>query len=317
MSFEAIIAKAKAASIAGGFSSSPPDNGEKYRTYSREPIPDFWERLPDAVIDPETKQEVEISQSRIKRFLRVIDNELCGKRFYSTTITEEYSETIPAAKLGIRFEYLALGTLGRDGTGDEPFLTASGSPTADEKRIRKNVEKAKQVIERMVGKDFSTQAKISIKCLEGSLDILKNDGDRVIVIDTKYSGLLDDNRTELSWPEDIREKEQHLIQGKHYSLLAEKVFGKPVDFYFLVFASNKRTIKEKEVFGIYRPYLLRISEEGMNEHKHMILEVIEQMKNMLEGRKFTARPSYSGCADCPVLTCKSRQSEPDLVIVEI
>lgn len=293
---------------------------KSFRVYSREPIEDFWDRLPDFIVDPETGIEVKMSQSKIKEFLKVIDRKTCGKRFYRTRITYEFTEEqSDAAAMGDRFEHLVTGAVGRDGGGSEPILTSRGLPTTGEKRAQRNASKAREIINLYRRRTWEKrQVKLREKCLTGILDILidADEKDPPIVIDLKYSGLLDNKWEEWGWPKDIRKKESHLIQAKHYILLTERLTGQRPDFFFFVFSNKKHEQKGEEV-TVYRPYLIRVSDEALNEHKHMILNLIEQMDRMLKGKKFTARPSYSECSNCPIFTCESRRYEPELVITDL
>ena len=304
--------------------------------WSSDPVPDFWERLPEKIIDPRTKKEVKLSQSLIKNFIKHIEGELCGLRFYRTTVTREFEEHFAAAKFGHRFEFLVTGEPGRNGEGQKPFVNVSkkkatkkqieeGSPeyivtekpSAQELRIRADASVAKEVLEQFNGKRWKSGVKVSIKSLEGTKDVVSNRKNYVIVTDLKYSGLLGESWGELSWPDDISDKVSHMTQATHYTLLAEKHYGKRVKFYFLVFSNKKDTSNGVEVFGKYQPYEVRVSEKAMNRHKNMILDLAEQMERKLKGKEFNAIPSFHGCKKCPITTCKKRIDQPEIIVTEI
>jgi hypothetical protein len=304
-----------------GTTSTPVDRCEGKRTYSREPISDaeFLEALPETL-----PGGVAMSQSFIKKLLEVIEGDLCGKRLYETRIARNYEEaTGDAATMGHRFEYLVTGEQPAHGEKDvsQPLLTSRGKPSADELRIAKNAEVCREVLADLSAPYCYVEAgtRLVFKCMEGTLDKLcypiqtPEANQRARVIDLKYSGLLYDRWHPWGWV-NIQEKEGTMIQAKHYTLLARLLFGPDVeiDFFFVVFNSKKVTRQNEEVFGDYKPFRVRFSDEAMNEHKHFVLSIIEQYKLMHEGKKFTARPSYKGCADCPVSDCKSRRTRPEI-----
>ncbi|NRA49394.1 MAG: hypothetical protein HRU12_09700, partial [Phaeodactylibacter sp.] len=79
--------KAGAAQFAGLASMELPTLPERkdpdpFRKYSCEPIglEEFAAQLKDSITDPISGKEVTLSQSRIKSFLQMIEDELCGKQ---------------------------------------------------------------------------------------------------------------------------------------------------------------------------------------------------------------------------------------------
>ncbi len=192
-----------------------------------------------------------MSQSFIKKLLEVIEGDLCGKRFYETRIARNYEEsTGDAATLGHRFEYLVTGEQPAHGEKDVagPLLTSRGKPSAEEIRIAKNAEVAREVLADLSADYCYNEAgtRLKFKCVEGTTDVLcypietPGASQSARVIDLKYSGLIYDKWHRWGWVR-IHEKESHMIQAKHYTLLARLLFGSAVeiDFFFLVFNSKK------------------------------------------------------------------------------
>lgn len=313
----------------------------KFEHSDDSPVPNFENLLPNKIIDPETGKKIFISQSFIKSFRKVISEALCPKRFYHTSMIKEAREgSGDAAKMGSRFEYLLTGSLNYHNEIPEPILTATGKVGADEKRIQINAELAREAFARNgfdIGQAVVSHT-IKFKCLSGEYDLHmvpkyemseKIEGVWVFtgkvlewaIIDIKYSGLMGDKlkRQELAWhPETIGEKFSHLCQALHYKLLGtlegdlylKNGLDENIPFYFFVF--DNRANNE----GKYEMYKISASEEKRNQHKHVILNTIEEVQNKLEGREFTAIPSYSKCQSCPV-KCKDMVKYPEINLIEI
>lgn len=320
MDIEAI----KKAAQAGGFADlrqlvAETETSCVYEYHNSEPCPDFWELLPNKVINPNTGKEVFISQSLLKSLRKVIEKELCPKRFYHTVITNQAEEKSGDAMLaGQRFEYELTGAPNRDNRIPDQILTKKTKQISTEQvRISNNAEAGKETLKRLglLKESNQYQVRVSTKCLEGHFDLLIFlDAGGGIVVDIKYSGLMDEGTkyNPLSWyPKTVHEKFSHRVQALHYLLLARTLpeVQDLARFMFLVFDS--RTGHE----GEYRVFEIEPTEEAMNQHKWLILGMVEQFQNMLNGKEFTALPSYDQCKNCPVLNCKEKQEWPEVVKV--
>lgn len=278
------------------------------------PISDeeFVKRLPDKIIDPKTGKEIFISQSKIKKMRKLAKDELCPKRFYHTSLAETAKEIgTRAMALGRRFEFELSGALDYD--GEEP-LKISGKLG---ERLSKNAKTAKETLERLgIPLDrFDKNLKYKFKCLSGSPDLQQEGDNLVLVIDVKYSssiGNRDAKWNEYGWdPETLSDKFTLVIQPCQYDLLGRLIYGKPVDFMFMVFHSGDKHE------GEYLPIKISISEDRRNQHKNLVLHVIEEIQNSFNGEGFKAIPSYRKgfCKDCPVKSCSSRVLHPSIVEV--
>lgn len=310
------LAKELEGSNWGGFNAKPsqpiavPDNLYHTRT---DPCPDFLDLLPDGLIDPGSGKSVMISQSRLKAWRKVMEDELCPRRFYHTRlIRDEKEETGHSAIMGRRFEYLLTGAPDYDGNIPGPILTAiTQVESADEKRIQENAKKGKATLARL-GVDLSKSAvstRFGLGILDGEFDISGNNSilKAQTITDIKYSGLLRDKWHEWGWAGDLRFGAK--CQASHYVLIG-MLLGfwdnlEDAEFMFVVFDSRK----DQE--GEYEAIRVKISEEQMNAHKWLILDTVEQIQKKLNGEGFDAIPSYQGCKSCPV-KCEKFQAFPEV-----
>ena len=303
----------------GGQFSAVPSNYEKpceFEHWDDTPISDeeFISRLPDKIIDPETGKEIFISQSKIKKVRDMAKKELCPKRFYRVTLTEQDSlEGSKAMAMGRRFEYELTGALDYDGKIPDEIPGVPG------KRISHNVEEAKKTFDRMGMplEEFGINKKYKFKCLSGSPDLEKEGEETTLVVDIKYSADIQTRNSkwnEYGWdPETLPNKFALIVQPCQYDLLGRLIYGKPVEFMFMVFHSGK------DYEGEYLPIRMDISESRRNQHKNLILHVIEEIQGMFKGEGFKAIPAYKKgfCQDCPVKSCKERITHPSIVQVNI
>ncbi len=121
-----------------------------------------------------------------------------------------------------------------------------------------------------------------------------------IIIDLKFSGLLENKWDELGWDEDaIASKPSHTIQALHYSVLDP---GKP--FFFWVFSTTE--IWQNEMFW------MNIDPDSLEAYKLEVSQVTrEQIKINYNRGGFTPRPSYNKCRECPLFDdCEYRHSTP-------
>lgn len=317
-----------------------------HETYSSEPIPDFWERLPDEIVDPLTKRSIKISQSFLKRIQKTIKGAMCPKRFYSTDIAktheEEEDESGNPREMGNRFEFLVTGAPAYDGTYPGEILTPkAGKPASSNKVIESNAELAKETLEHL-GFDLErgfAQIEVSFGIFVCHLDLFAPRHGVWTIDDIKYSGLLTKSTSymDFSWyPGNIHEKDGPRIQMSTYAMAMTKDGPDRVITYptkegviditdkVPLFDSYEEARAMVTVFnsspkkqGEYLPFEMSFSEDGMNQHKHFILEILNQFQRMLEGKEFSAVPSYDKCKKCPLSEeCENYQSRPDIIPVQ-
>lgn len=302
-----------------GFSAKPlaqPGRCE-FEHWDDTPVLDFVDRLPDEIIDPASGRSVTISQSLIKSFRKMAMDELCPKRLYHVTVIgdadEEESEVGPMA-LGKRFEYELTGALDRAGSVPPEILTASGKVGTDQARVSRNAELGKETLSRLgVPHSADPQRNLSFKCLKGTTDLYYPINGGVAIDDIKYSGLLGKTGkwSDMGWYEpDVGQKFHHTCQAAHYTLLAIMNGADSVRFRFVVF--DNRAGKE----GDHRVFEFRLSEKTMNEHKNLLLFVIDEIQRRFTEDGFRAVPSYEKCSGCPLASsCEDYQAWPEIMVV--
>lgn len=282
-------------------------------------IPDFIDRLPEEIINPETGKKIMISQSFVKDFIKVIEGEVCPRKFWAIKNKEAESVAGDAAHLGNRFQYLAWGLMDYHGNVPEPMLTGIKKMlSAPEQRVRRNAKRANETMERLGYEIKDRHNRMNFKCLDGELDLDCTKDGMELITDGKYSGLVggkEARRSDYGWPD---KEDMHLfpfghkVQAKHYLLLAELNGMERDGFSFLVF--DNRSANE----GEYREYVIKVNPAGLNQHKHLILTIIEHLFDWMENDKFQAVPSYKGCKGCPISnTCPHFREFPETIEIEL
>lgn len=300
------------------FVQTPPRQQDcEFEYWNSEPIPDFYDRLPDQTIDPRNGKEFTISQSLIKKVRELAKGELCPKQFYHVSLHREYDKTSEAMAMGSRFEYELTGAHDLDGTIPDMVLTSTGKIGADQNRISDNAMMGKETLRRLgvYLNRAEVQAKVKFKCLSSNMDILfidESQGDYDWFIDdVKYSGVIDSDFSDYAWkPENIASSFDMKCQALHYISLAIFSGCTSVRFRYLVFDNRPNHEGEYQVFEVVA------SEKALNQHKHVILTTIDQLQKRFNGEGFDAVPAYEKCKDCPV-KCESRVKYPEIKVVEI
>jgi hypothetical protein len=162
----------------------------------------------------------------------------------------------------------------------------------------------KQIIDHYKIKILDKGIYLETNEMNGVADILAEwDGEQVF-IDLKYSGLIDDKWNEMGWDlESLHLKDSIMIQGVHYKLLAERVWGiDNIPFYYFVFSSqdpnNVKIIRQE------------VDESRKQAHVVAINNVMGKIKNDL-ANGFKPLPSLSRCNSCPIShKCKHKVNYP-------
>jgi hypothetical protein len=217
--------------------------------------------------------------------------------YIDKTATKEPSS---AMKLGQYFEFKATGAKLRDGSEPQPDLLKSGDLSAEYKRalVQANnfqIEMKYHGFEIIsVGEIWEFEFEgINVK---GILDVLAKDrkGNEVI-IDLKYSGLIDDKWNEMGWDKEKLPTRRKLIsQPKLYSWLSLKKFGKIYPFYFFIHSSTN-TIDRK----IYKVDVGKADVLCEDIEKQIKFTDDTIQYHLLSG--FEARPYYKRCIECPLI----------------
>lgn len=251
-----------------------------------------------------------VSQSLIKALFDYLHNDECGLLFKAKYVDKTYmSEPSDAMKLGIYFEYLCTGMLPKSGITPKPDRTVKGKLTEPYQRVVESAALFKKTIAFYKIKILSVGLYLDTNDVDGLLDILAEWNGKIVIIDLKFSGLLDDKWNELGWEtKSLANKDSIMIQGVHYKMLVKDVLDKNVDFYYFVFnsadSSDMKIIKQV------------VDEDKIAAHRVVISEVKQRLTEVIKNG-FIPRPAYRKCRKCPLFDeCKSRAEFPTIEEVQ-
>ena len=208
---------------------------------------------------------------------------------------------------GIYFEYLATGSKPRTGI-PEPDRTLKGELTAPYKRAVEAASFFKELVSHYNIQILEKSYLLQNDNMTGLLDLLVELDGNPAIIDLKYSGLMEDKWSDLGWNIDaLPTKENIMIQGVHYKLLARDVLGMDLPFYFWVFnskdPSDMKIIKQE------------IDEDQYEQHYKDVLKTQDLIKKELE-TGFKAIPNYKNCKNCLLKeSCPDRQLFPKPITI--
>jgi hypothetical protein len=246
----------------------------------------------------------------MKDFNEYTQGNECGLVLKAKYVDHIQFPSSDAMRLGQYFEYIATGGLPAHGdkTPPEAEFVYKGKPN----------EKLSTAYERANGSAQLFQALIktwNIEIIEvgwemehdnmkGVADLLVNWNGKKCIIDLKYSGLLDDKWNDMGWhPDFLSQKDRIMMQGVHYSILAEKILGEPVEFYFWVFATQE-------------PRDVRIFKEIIDEskiilHERAVKKVHKLINEINDTNSWKPLASLQKCMNCPLVdTCTSAYLMP-------
>ena len=241
-----------------------------------------------------------ISQSLMKNYVDYLNGKECGLFFKANYIDKDPEAQRPpsdAMKIGIYFEYLCTGALPRNGVIPEPEMVYKGKPNEKPSSAYEKAIESASVFKRII-----THYNIKIKNIglklehegkNGIIDIHAEWDGKDVLIDLKYSGLIDDKWSDMGWDlESLHMKDSLMIQGVHYKLLAEKCMGiKDIPFYYFVFSStdpnNVKIIKQE------------VDESKMASHIVAIQNISQKLSDNIQ-YGFNPMPSMAKCSKCPI-----------------
>ena len=207
-------------------------------------------------------------------------------------------------KEGIYFEYLCTGGLPRNGIAPEPERLKSGVLTAPYQRATEAAQLFKKIIQHYKIKILKVGYVLSDDEKNGILDILAEWDGQKVIIDLKYSGLIDDKWNEMGWEtESLPMKDSLMIQGVHYKILAKDILGiEDIPFYYFIFNSKD-------------PSDMKIIKQTVDGDKFFFHRTaIQQVKDQIEKEiynGFKAYPDYRKCKDCPLnVSCVVKAEAP-------
>jgi hypothetical protein len=249
---------------------------------------------------------LKISQSLIKDFAKYKQGEECGLVVKAKFVDKKWSPPSEAQKHGIYFEYKATGSLPKSGETPSAEYDSKGRMLNAYANAEASASLFKTLIKIWNIKILETSWYMDDGVANGVADLLVEIEGKKAIIDLKYSGLLDDKWNDLGWHEDfLSEKDKILIQGVHYTKLAETILEEPVDFFFWVF--NSKDPRDVRIFKQVNSY------ERYIKHESMISNVQLEIEELVASDSWIARPSLNRCNNCYLAdSCHKQQILPTI-----
>jgi hypothetical protein len=273
-----------------------------------------------------TTNKIYINQSLVKDLIKYQNDELCGLVFHNKWILQQFGGGSKANDLGHYFEYLCTGALAKgESEAPIPETTKSGELTADFKTAKKQAEYFHSLLpkygiklldagNKIIADDtwigtLDIEAKWDAIFENENLNFDTNNKDHIVIIDLKYSGLLNDKWNEFGWhDETLGRKQGTMLQAKHYKFLYWKKYGFNPPFFFFVFDS-KQVGKAKIINVEIDTYELELHEEFLQKAKRYF------EMNLESG--FQPKPSYDLCISCKYQhLCSFKIDKPKIISVK-
>lgn len=253
---------------------------------------------------------IKISQSFLKEYASYKAGESCGLQVKAKYVDGVKFPSSNAMEYGNAFEYLATGSIPRDGHIPEMEMVYVGtkreSISAQYQKIIQSAELFKKIVKAYEIEIIDIGKVCTEDGMTGIMDIIAKWDDRICIIDTKYSGLIDDKWSQFGWNIDaLPEKHNLMIQSVHYKILLSKELNcdfNDIDFYFFVFSSQ----------NVHDVKLIKVHTDENTFATH--LSTVEWMKSELKKpveQIFKAKPSIKRCFECPISdNCTSKVEIP-------
>jgi len=273
-----------------------------------------------------TTNKIYINQSLVKDLIKYQNDELCGLVFHNKWILQQFGGGSKANDLGHYFEWLCTGALAKgESEAPIPEITKSGELTADFKTAKKQAEYFHSLLpkygiklldagNKIIADDtwigtLDIEAKWDAIFENENLNFDTNNKDHIVIIDLKYSGLLNDKWNEFGWhDETLGRKQGTMLQAKHYKFLYWKKYGFNPPFFFFVFDS-KQVGKAKIINVEIDTYELELHEEFLQKAKRYF------EMNLESG--FQPKPSYDLCISCKYQhLCSFKIDKPKIISVK-
>lgn len=259
---------------------------------------------------------INISQSFLKEFNKYKIGQTCGLQVRAKYIDNTYPrETSEVMELGNFFEFMATGSLPRDGNIPVAGVVYKGT---NKQRLDDKYQRAmdsalffKKIIQSYGIKIKETGKVVTQDGMTGIMDIYADWNGRHTVIDTKYSGLLYDRWNELGWDIDsLPEKHSLMLQPVQYKILLSLELGvsiEDIDFYFFVFSSSNPN--DAKIIKVVN------DEATIEQHKLAIDYVKKELEKPID-KVLKAKPELLRCYDCALKDkCEFKIEIPPIVEV--
>jgi hypothetical protein len=269
--------------------------------------------------------DILINQSLIKDLVKYQNDQLCGLIFTNKWILKQYGGGTKSNALGHYFEYLCTGALAKgEVEPPKPEYTKSGELTSDFKVAKKQAEYFHELIKKLGVNLISSGDKVvADNKWVGTLDIkanwesfsnyidydFTNNPEKIVIIDLKFSGLLDDKWNEFGWHLDtIAKKQNTMLQAKHYKFLFWKKYGFNPPFLFFVFDSKK----EKNV----RILNIDIEDWELEQYESFLEKAKHYFEVQLE-KGFQPKPKFESCIKCQYSAlCMFKVETPNIINIK-
>ena len=260
------------------------------------------------------KKKINISQSLIKDMVKYENEGYCGnlmeEKWIKGNLIDLDSDVI---NQGCYFEYLATGQLPKNGEVPEPETLKNGDLSAPYRRVYAQAENFKLMCIQMGIEILDTGEHKVKNGLDGVRDIKAKYKGEIITIDTKYSGLINDEWNPMGWKDLVngnnrgKQLDYHKIQATHYTY----VFGDP--FYYWVFSSAAGAEDTGENLFV----MMDISQEEIDLHLDRSSWTAERL-NFYSKFGFEPRPAYNNCMKCPLFEkCEDAKRVQEPIIVKV
>lgn len=255
---------------------------------------------------------INISQSFLKEFAKYKNGEVCGLQTKAKYIDGIRFPSSEAMEYGNFFEYMATGSIPRDGHIPKAKIVYAGTTkgkVADQyQRAIDSAEFFKKIIQAYEIEIIEIGKVCTQDGMTGIFDIVAKWNDRICIIDTKYSGLMDDKWNELGWNIDsLTEKHNLMLQPVQYKILLSKELEcepDDIDFFFFIFST--KVVRDVKIIKVH------VEENTIATHLSTIEWVKGELQKPMEA-VFKAKPSLIRCNECFIKdNCSSRVDLPHI-----
>lgn len=267
-----------------------------------------------------------INQSMVKDLVKYRKEELCGLIFTNKWILKQFGGGSKSNQLGHYFEYLCTGALAKgEKEPPKPQKTKKGELTSEFKTAQKQAVYFKDVVrkygitemkagETVVAEDewvgtLDIQARWDYIFDNEIFPIDPNNPNNQVIIDLKYSGLLEDKWSDFGWHlHTLPKKSGTMLQAKHYKFLFWKKYGYNPPFFFFVF-------DVKEV-GKCKIIYVDIDISDLQQHEIFLHKAKAYLEKELK-KGFEPKPKYSQCQTCAYSQwCSHKIEVPPILTVK-
>jgi hypothetical protein len=272
------------------------------------------------------KDKTYINQSLVKDLVKYQNNQLCGLVFTNKWISNQFGGGTKSNNLGHYFEYLCTGALAKgESEAPKPDYTKKGELDSQFKVAKEQSVFFQELIKKFGIELLSAGDKVLAddKWI-GTLDILAkwesigkyvdfefgdDNPEKKVIIDLKYSGLLDDKWSEFGWHTDSLPKKQGtMLQAKHYKFLFWKKYGFNPPFLFFVF-------DVKEV-GKVKIIYVDIDDWELEQHEVFLEKAKKYFEHQLK-IGFQPKPIYEVCIKCKYANwCTFKVTTPSVITIK-